>query len=187
MMTLLSPAAAPGGLMKAAALLFVAVLALGLARTAHAEPRVWAEVQAQDCFQPRYLRATGVDPEAEVVFELSWGGSSPGSLAATSDADGNWTSPIPHALMPCAEGGLVTARLVKGGPPMSTEFEVLLATSTPTPVTATSTPISPSTGVGVIEDSAGAGTTLLVFGGALLASSLMLVTVARGPRGRAGE
>ena len=80
------------------------------------EPRMEVRSPTGRCDQPFEVTATGLEPSKPVLVSFTFGGKTlPDSLGGTSEPDGRFFSPIPRVLLPCAEGGTVTASIKVDG------------------------------------------------------------------------
>lgn len=169
------------------------VLATGNASDASAQgPKFEVTPARAACVQPFEIRASGLAESRAVEVEISVEGIATGSVAGTTDSVGQFHSPIPMILLPCADGGEVTASISVGGEklPLTARFEVadaVVAPPTPTSTTAAAvagegTPRPPEvgTGPGTVSSSAQAGSLwVLVFIGTLATFGIAATWVTR--------
>lgn len=96
------------------------------------------------CEQPFEVTATGLEPSKPVLVSFTFGGKTlAGALGGNSDETGRFFSPIPRVLLPCVEGGKVTAAITVDGKllPITAHFEVALPGAPPiAPQVGNSTP-----------------------------------------------
>lgn len=80
------------------------------------EPRMEVRSPTGRCDQPFEVTATGLEPSKPVLVSFTFGGKTlPDSLGGTSEPDGRFFSPVPRVLLPCVEGGTVTASIKVDG------------------------------------------------------------------------
>ena len=99
------------------------------------EPRMEVRSTHTRCEQPFEVTATGLEPSKPVLVAFTFGGqASPGAVGGTSDATGRFFSPIPRVLLPCVEGGKVTASITVDGKllAITAQFEVAVPGAPPT-------------------------------------------------------
>ena len=99
------------------------------------EPRLEVRSTHTRCEQPFEVTATGLEPSKPVLVAFTFGGqASPGAVGGTSDATGRFFSPIPRVLLPCVEGGKVTASITVDGKllAITAQFEVAVPGAPPT-------------------------------------------------------
>ena len=145
----------------------------------------------QACVQPFQVRAAGLGGNQPVEVEITVAGVVTGAVAGTTDSVGQFQSPIPMILLPCADGGEVSATISVGGEPLplTARFEVaepVVAPPTPTapatagPNDATPRPPEVGTGPGSVTSSAQASALwVLVFIGALATFGIAATWVTR--------
>lgn len=109
--------------------------ALGASVAFADEPRMEVRSTHTRCEQPFEVTATGLEPVKPVLVSFSFGGkASPGAVGGTSDENGRFFSPIPRVLLPCVEGGKVTASITVDGKllAITAQFEVAAPGASPT-------------------------------------------------------
>ena len=135
------------------------------------EPRMEVRSPTGRCDQPFEVTATGLEPSKPVLVSFTFGGKTlPDSLGGTSEPDGRFFSPIPRVLLPCAEGGTVTASIKVDGKllALTAQFKVGAPGDAPTaPAVGNSAPPDSDSGpdMGLLAATAGlllaAGTALV--------------------------
>ena len=139
--------------------LVVVSLAAGPTLAFADEPRMEVRSTHTRCEQPFEVTATGLEPSKPVLVTFTFGGqSSPGAVGGTSDATGRFFSPIPRVLLPCVEGGKVTASITVDGKllAITAQFEVAVPGAPPTaPQAGNSTPAERGTALWPLATGAG--------------------------------
>jgi hypothetical protein len=146
-------------------------MAPGVVGTATAQaPTIEVVPERAGCMQPFEIRAAGLSPNQDVAVDITVAGKVTGSVEGRTDAVGQFFSPIPMILLPCADGGSVLASLIVAGEfvPITAQFEVArpvvaLPSATPSPTVDASgaTPLPPEAGTGAEAVSAPAAESAL--------------------------
>ena len=123
------------------------------------EPRLEVRSLATRCEQPFEVTATGLEPSKPVLVSFAFVGTADaGAVAGNSDATGRFFSPIPRVLLPCVEGGKVTASITVDGKllAITAQFEVAVPGAPPTaPQVGNSTPAESGTALWPLATGAG--------------------------------
>ena len=136
------------------------------------EPRLEVRSSQTRCDQPWEVTATGLEPSkpVEVAFVFEGQPSTAAGLVGATDAAGRFFSPIPRILLPCVEGGPVTATMKVDGKllPVTARFVIAPPGADPTPPSVGN---SPEPGAKRVEGAAlvALATVLMLFSGSALA------------------
>lgn len=114
------------------------------------EPRTEVRSPTGRCDQPFEITAAGLEPSKPVLVNFTFGGKTLlDALGGTSEPNGRFFSPIPRVLLPCVEGGAVTASIKVDGKllALSAQFKVGAPGDAPTaPAVGNSVPSQPDGG-----------------------------------------